>query len=438
MEQKEKNLMIRQYLTNIFMLCQNNVKDKKMYQIELESLKDYMDLQIDEEESMKKVMDSLEKYADDTEENARLVTEDAKTKASFWLEYMKWAMWQTLRDEGIGHLSKFYLQRSIIVCEVHVDVNVSKNYGESKQEFEERKFAFEKKLLAADLDIVHHDILGRSLRFTEKNKKYLEDYMKQYCDIVSVKYTLWEDSIRTMEFYIRKDAKFNFFKRNDTKNTEELTDAKIEEIMESVKNWYSSLSMTEEFDSEKLKSTSDRLAATMYNSIAYAVDYENEELKEYRTKRDSKRERNKILNQKKEEIGITYDNKILQEINGELTEKISKYLTEKYCLYLSEMRTSEIVELEITWNVNEYGMLEYGETQFDIKNVKKTFEFPSFMPTSNSYLIFNDRNVNALSDIAKRLCGEIKDINISYNYGTQTINKVCIVVRNLNELLRKF
>ena len=73
--------------------------------------------------------------------------------------------------------------------------------------------------MAADLDIVHHDILGRSLKFTEKNKKYLEDYMKQYCDIVSVKYTLWEDSIRTMEFYIRKDAKFNLLKSDASTNS---------------------------------------------------------------------------------------------------------------------------------------------------------------------------------------------------------------------------
>lgn len=187
------------------------IDNKNMYMTILEEMeKDVMLVKNDRHDSMTLSLENHMKELGNKVEQA--ISGNNIDKIYFWIDYIKWSVWETLRENAIGHLSNLRIDNLGITFSVHLNPSISKSYSETKEEYEIRKENIKKKQLEDGVKTVEKNY-GVFFEFNEHNKNYLENFIKKYCNPYRFEYEIKDNVITEMKFKVRSDSMFLFNKK---------------------------------------------------------------------------------------------------------------------------------------------------------------------------------------------------------------------------------
>lgn len=434
---------LKENLNILYNLANMKIDNKNMYMTILEEMeKDVMLVKNDRHDSMTLSLENHMKELGNKVEQA--ISGNNIDKMYFWIDYIKWSVWETLRENAIGHLSNLKIDNLGITFSVHLNPSISKSYSETKEEYEIRKENIKKKQLEDGVKTVKKNY-GVFFEFNEHNKNYLENFIKKYCNPYRFEYEIKDNVITEMKFKIRSDSIFLFNKKEEKKQEPSLslTNLEIENISNSVKEWYQALSCIDMFnDSEKKDeylTTIYTLGLTIYNGLCGIFNIENAATEFYKENNNTNKERNNYIRQQEKIIGATFNLEEIAKYFKQTKENIENIIKNNFCFYLDDFYFGDNINvIKIKWYKDISFITSYDKEKEEevIKLIKNNYDYEVNEYDETIKLLATDKNIAFIQNIiAPRIKSNVDNISISFDENKRYITEIKLINREVKELI---
>lgn len=435
---------LKESLETLYTLTKMQIDNKNMYKTILEDMESEIPLvKNDRHDNMTM---SLGNHMNDlgNKVNNALTSNDNIDKIYFWIDYIKWSVWETLRDEAIGHLSDLKIDNAGITFIINLHPVTMKSYNETKEEYENRKNIMQKYQEENEIKIIQKSY-GKFFEFNEHNKIYLENFIKKYCEPYKFDYVIKDNALTQMTFKIKSDSIFLFKRKKEKEKEKEilptLTNLEIENISNSVKEWYHAIgyiTMFENHDSkEDYLMTVSTLGLTIYSNLCDIFEIENDVTKFYKKNNNSNKERNLYIRKKEKEIGMTFNlNEILKYFK-QTKNKIEEIIQNDFCFFVDNFCFKDgINELKLRWcrDISIITSYDPEKEKELLKMIKNNYDYEYNEEDKIIKLLGTDKNIDFIKNtIATRMKSEISNINISFENNNKYISEVVLINRNIKD-----
>lgn len=379
---------------------------------------------------------SLENQLIETEKRLEEINEKSiYQKISFYLDYMFWSMWETLRNDGMGHVHSLGMERmSIMSVEINLNADIHKKDTESKEEYAQRKELHINDLISKGYELT--TIKGiNSLYFKDCDtvkEKYIE-YLSQYC---SPKYIKWEShrgKINKVKFNLIPD-KFLFKKTIVNVNTNskfnQATKEQIEKKLIEINDALSSIEML----SDDMNLICQNLISYYTFDICNLCGYEDNKVISYNQNIKNKGKNAKEIYEKQKEVGEQYDLALIISSIKSVRDDVEGFIRKKYNLDILESTLNNSFSLKLSFSHADW------EPDFNENAAQEMYDLNNFDSFIEARILNTPNNLNVLLDIASQLNGTLNNLEIrngnSYFY-IQSFEITGIDLGNLIEQMLK-